>query len=246
MSVLYQLENVGLTSSTGADTILAEISLQLKLGEFVGLIGSSGSGKSSLFRLMNRLKEPTTGKLSFKGRSIDTMDPCEVRRQIMLVGQESHLLNMTVRQALHYPLKLQKLDPNDQAARVNYWVDRCQIPKDWLEKTELQLSGGQLQQVAIVRALITEPSLLLLDEPTSALDVGSANRILAVIEQQVHENKLSVFMSNHQLEIAQALCDRVVYIEQGRIHHDLPRESINWQKLRQSLVLADAKNHQAW
>ncbi|MEM9769493.1 MAG: ATP-binding cassette domain-containing protein, partial [Cyanobacteria bacterium P01_D01_bin.71] len=212
MAPLLELAAVSLISPRG-DRLLDTVSCQIWAGEFVALLGPSGAGKSTLFKLMNRLKSATDGALYFTGSPLTAVPVRELRRRVMLVGQSSQLLGMTVKQALHYPLAIQQVSPQEREVRVGEWLDRLQIPSEWLDQTALQLSGGQQQQVAIARALITRPQLLLLDEPTSALDLGAATRILKVIREEVEESSLAVVMSNHQLDLAQTHCDRILYLE---------------------------------
>jgi len=245
LPLLFELDDATLESPRG-ERILDSVSFQVRLGEFVALLGPSGAGKSSLFKLMNRLKTATHGALYFAGQPIAAIAPQTLRQQVMLVGQSSRLLGMTVRQALHYPLELQRLSPQEREDRIDEWLTRLQIPRDWLEQTELQLSGGQKQQVAIARALVTQPQLLLLDEPTSALDLGAATRILNVIQELVREQRLTVVMSNHQLDIAQKYCDRILYLESGRVKLDQPIDQVNWAALRETFVHADAQVQPDW
>lgn len=246
MKTLLELDAVGLTASVGNQPILESISLCLQPGEFIALLGSSGAGKSSLFKLLNRLRDASSGTLVFQGRPIDQIGVCDLRRQIMLVGQEIRLLGMTAMDAIHYPLVLQKMPEAERQQRVNRCIDQLRIPQDWLEKTELELSGGQQQQIAIARALVTHPAILVLDEPTSALDLGAASRVLSVIQAYVREHGMSVVMSNHQIDLAKEFCDRVLYLEQGRLTQDKSASEVNWQVLKQTLIEADMKDREDW
>ena len=246
MNSFLVLEQVGLATSVGQGLILNSISLQIEPGEFVALLGPSGAGKSSLLKLMNRLKSVSAGAIYFRGNPIENLSAIELRRQVTLVGQDCRLLGMTVQAALHYPLQLQAIPKHERMARISAWLERLQLPRDWLDRTELQLSGGQQQQVAIARALVMEPTLLLLDEPTSAQDLGAATHILSVIQTQVKERGLAVVMSNHQLDLAEEFCDRVLYLDQGHLLKDQPNTAVDWSVLRQSILAADAKNREEW
>lgn len=195
---------------------------------------------------MNRLQSPTAGTLYFDGHSVASIAVRQLRQRVMLVGQRSQLLGMTVRQALQYPLDLQQCPVRDRESRVNEILERLQIPPGWLDKTELQLSGGQQQQVAIARALVARPQLLLLDEPTSALDVGAATRVLKVIRSLVQAQTLTVMMSNHQLDLVQDYCDRVLYLENGHLKLDQTVPQIDWSALKQTFVQADAQARDEW
>lgn len=246
MNPLLMLDQVSLVTAMGQGSILNSISLQIEPGEFVALLGPSGAGKSSLLKLMNRLKSASAGAIYFRGNPIEKLSAIELRRQVTLVGQDCRLLDMTVQAALHYPLQIQAIAETQRTARILSWLERLQLPRDWLERTELQLSGGQQQQVAIARALVMEPALLMLDEPTSAQDLGAATHMLSVIQTQVKEQGLAVIMSNHQLELAEKFCDRILYLDQGHLLKDQPATEIDWSALRQAILAADTKNREEW
>lgn len=246
MDTLLKLDQVSLDASIGTQKILDAVSFEVQPTEFIALLGPSGAGKTSLFKLMNRLRDPSSGSIHFRGTPVTAIAPTTLRRQVTLVGQDSRLLGMTAVQALHYPLLLQKLSAAERNARIADWIETLQLPEEWLEKTELELSGGQQQQIAIARALVNQPTLLLLDEPTSALDLGAATRILSALRTQAQEQGMAIVMSNHQIDLAEAFCDRVLYLEQGRLLQDKPAANIDWQVLRQTLLNADAKEREAW
>ncbi|MBD2037941.1 ATP-binding cassette domain-containing protein [Leptolyngbya sp. FACHB-321] len=226
--------------------LLKDISFETVQGDRIAIVGASGSGKTSLLRLLNRLSEPTSGVILFNQKALTQIPTLTLRQQIVLVLQESKLLGMTVQQALEYPLVLRQLPKQAIRERVQKWSDRLHIPSAWLSRTELQLSVGQRQLVAIVRALVTEPSVLLLDEPMSALDVGRSELLLNVFRDTTQVNGMTVLMVNHQLELAEQGCDRVLYLEQGRLLQDIPATQMDWQALRQALVQAEAQEAEEW
>ena len=245
MKLLYELDDATLSGRDGTP-ILHSVSFGLQRGEFLGLIGPAGAGKSSLLKLMNQLNSPTSGALYFDGHPLTAIAVRQLRQQVMLVGQRSQLLGMTVRQALEYPLELQQCPVRDRESRINEILERLQIPSGWLDKTELQLSGGQQQQVAIARALVNRPQLLLLDEPTSALDVGAATRILKIVRSLVQAQTLTVMMSNHQLDLVRDYCDRILYLENGHLKLDQMANQVDWAALKQAFVQADAQAGDEW
>ena len=246
MNTLFELDAVGLMAGQGMPPILDSITLRLYPGEFVALVGPAGAGKSSLFKLMNRLRSASSGAIYFNQQAIATIPVCELRQQVMLAGQDSRLLGMTARQALHYPLILQKLSASDREARVADCLERLQLPQEWLNKTELELSGGQQQQIAIAPALVMQPQLLLLDEPTAAPDLGAAHRILAAHPDQAMEPRLTVVISHPQLEIAQTFGYSLLYLEHGRLLQDQAASTVDWQHLRETLLKADAQVREDW
>jgi D-methionine transport system ATP-binding protein len=198
-----------------------------------------------LLRLLNRLSEPTAGKIFYQNQAIEQIPVIELRRQIMLVPQESRLLGMTVRQALAYPLRLRGLDQITIQQRTQDMVEQLQIPTDWLERTETQLSVGQRQLIAIGRAIITQPQVLLLDEPTSALDAGRAEQLLYLLKR-LASSSTAVVMVNHQLEALQQFCSRLINLQQGQLIQDLPADQIDWIEVKQSLQAQDAADAEEW
>ena len=167
----------------GLHFLLKEISWTVYPGDRWGIVGSSGSGKTSLLRLLNRLSESTAGTIYFQGQSIRKMSSLKLRQRVMLVPQEPRLLGMTVQEALTYPLRLRELPKTTIEQRLEALINQFQLPRDWLGRSEIQLSVGQRQLVAIARALGPNPEILLLDEPTSALDTGRIGQLIEVFAQ---------------------------------------------------------------
>jgi D-methionine transport system ATP-binding protein len=110
----------------------------------------------------------------------------------------------------------------------------------------LQLSVGQRQLVAIARALLIQPKILLLDEPTSALDAGLASHVLSVLADLALKGKIAILMVNHQLDMAQLFCTRVLYLQNGQLLQDASVAQIDWKQLRETLVQAEAQASQEW
>jgi D-methionine transport system ATP-binding protein len=219
--------------------LLKNISFQAFRGDRVAIVGASGAGKTSLLRLLNRLVEPSRGQIFLGQEPFSQIPVLQLRRQIALVQQESKLLGMTVQQALEYPLRLRQLEPKTMQHRIGEWMEQLSIPAEWLDRTELQLSLGQRQRVAIVRALVTQPRVLLLDEPTSALDVGRSQLLLEVLQELTQEQGLTVLMTNHQLEFAEQFATRVLHLHQGALVQDASAEQMDWLDLRQQMVSSD-------
>lgn len=244
-----RLKRVSLTTARkggiAGTPILTDISFEVFPGDRLAIIGSSGAGKTSLLRLLNRLIEPTSGKIYLE-QDYQKIPVIELRRQVMLVAQEPKLLGMTVQQALAYPLTLQQLPATEIQERITTSREQLHIPSEWLERTELELSVGQRQLVAIARALIIQPKILLLDEPTSALDAGLAAHVLNVITDLSQTANLTILMVNHQLDLAQLFSTRVLYLQAGQIQQDALVDQINWKHLRESLVEAEAQAAQEW
>ena len=247
---LLRVEQVNLGAFVGGNpqglSVLKDISFQVCWGDRLTIIGPSGAGKTSLLRLLNRLSEPTSGSIYLEDLDYRKIPVRQLRRQIMLVSQEPKLLGMTVRDALAYPLFLQELKPAIIQQQVDIWMEQLHIPEDWLGRTELQLSVGQRQLVAIARALVVKPKILLLDEPTSALDAGRSAHVLQVLTELANNKQMTIIMVNHQLDIAQMFSDRVLYIQDGQIVEDTQAKQMDWAKLRENLIQAEATAAQEW
>lgn len=243
---ILQLQQVSFAASLGSVYLLQDISFTINKSDLVALVGASGSGKTTLLRLLNRLDDPDTGKIFFNTSLFSTLPVLPLRREIVLVLQEPKLLGMSVEEALAYPLILQKIPKREIKERVEKWCRIMRIPEDWRDRNELQLSLGQRQLVAITRALILEPKILLLDEPTSALDVGKATHLLTVLKELSQEEKITVIMANHQLELVEEFCDRILYLQQGQLIQDTLTDRLDWGNLREELRDREKQMVEEW
>lgn len=241
-----QLAEVSLRTNIGHQTILRDISLMVKGGDRLAIVGSSGAGKTHLLRLFNRLSEPTHGHILYNGKDIRQMPVIELRRRVALVLQEPRLLGMTVADALRYPLQLQRMPAAEITQRLNAWVDRLRLPKEWLESTEKELSVGQRQWVAIARALMQHPTVLLMDEPTSALDVGRGEALMHLLQSLSTEIGLTLIMVTHQLDLAAMGSNRVLYLKQGQVAWQNLTHQVDWAALRQDLVATEQQQADEW
>ncbi|MEG4455655.1 ATP-binding cassette domain-containing protein [Microcoleus sp. N9_A1] len=240
-----RVEGVSLKTPIASSYLLDNISFDVHKGDRVAIVGPSGAGKTTLLRLLNRLSSPTSGSIYLENRDYRQIPAIELRRQITLIMQESKLLGMSVREALAYPLKLRGVTPSNIAERISGAIAQLHIPQEWLDRTELQLSTGQKQLVAIARGIILEPKILLLDEPTSALDAGKAAHLLEVLTQLTN-NQTTILMVNHQLELAEQFSTRVLHLQRGKLLEYSPSHQINWLQLRQNLIQAEAEAEQEW
>jgi D-methionine transport system ATP-binding protein len=243
---LLRLEQVSLQANVGMDLLLRDLSFAVQPGEIIGIVGASGSGKTSLLRLLNGLVSPSQGKIYLEELPVEQYAPVELRRRLVLAPQEPKLLGMKVMDALVYPLQLQRLPELEIRAQVDIWSDLLRIPSEWLGKTELQLSLGQRQLLAIARALMMKPQVILLDEPTSALDVGTASHLLQVLKKLNQEQNLTIMMVNHQLELIQDFGDRLLLLNQGNILADLPGTKANWQTVSQTILQLRSQEAADW
>lgn len=193
--------------------LLQDITWAIQAGEGWAILGASGAGKTSLLRLLNRLAEPGQGRLFWQETSYAQVPVLQLRQQITYVPQEPRLLGMTVEQALRYPLQLRQLPEAEIRDRINQGCDRLSIPKQWRDRTELQLSLGERQWVAIARALLIEPKVLLLDEPTASLDAKLALTLQQVLSDR---KELTWIVASHQTEWVRSLCPHLFYLVRGK------------------------------
>ena len=243
---ILQLEGVSLAASVGLSFLLKDISFEVFAGDRIALVGPSGAGKTSLLRLLNRLNEAASGSIYLEGQDIQKIPVLQLRQQVTLVLQEAKLLGMTVQEAIAYPLILRRLAKAEIQERLSYWIERLRIPEDWLSRSEVQLSAGQRQLVAIARALVIQPKILLLDEPTSALDAGRASHLLQVLIQLAQQNGTTIMMANHQLELAERFSTRVLHLQQGELVQDLRSDRVDWNLLRQKFIELEEQAAAEW
>jgi D-methionine transport system ATP-binding protein len=239
--------------------ILSNISIEIAPGSQTAIVGASGSGKTTLLRLLNRLIDPTSGQIYISGKDIQQLPVGKLRRQVMLVPQESSLLGMSVSEAIAYPLKLSGMPIAQMHDRVTQWVEKLQLDNKLMQRSELQLSVGQRQWVAIARALVTEPDILLLDEPTSALDRGRAGLLLDILgeltgkltgelAQTNSRQATTVIMANHQLDLVADWCSHLVQLHRGKLVRSQAVGAVNWSEVREHMQLAstDSENSDEW
>ncbi|WP_293686542.1 ABC transporter ATP-binding protein [uncultured Phascolarctobacterium sp.] len=208
-------------SSGKSFRLLQDVSLEIAPGEAVALMGVSGSGKSTLARLLLRLLPCDAGKIYFRGTEITELSGKELagfRRSVQFISQrpESFLdprktLSYSLREALEV-FSLPYVE--EQALEM---LDLVKLNAKLLERYPHQVSGGEIQRICLVRALLLEPELLILDEPTSMLDISVQAQILHLLKDIRTQKQIAYLFISHDRLISEWLCDRVVRIEQGLI-----------------------------
>jgi D-methionine transport system ATP-binding protein len=226
--------------------ILQDISFGVSPGDRLAIVGEAGAGKTFLLRLINRLSEPTSGKIYFQNQEYRQIPVIQLRQQVMLVQQESKLLGMTVGEALAYPLILRGLPKQTIQEKVSYWQEQLQIPEQWLGRTEVQLSAGQRQLIAIARALVTQPQILLLDEPTSALDTPTSTHLINILKQLTQTQSTAILMVNRHIDLVQEFCTHLLHLQQGQLLVNQPASDIDWDKLASSIRQAETQAIAEW
>ena len=195
--------------------------LRIASGEVFGIIGHSGAGKSTLLRLINRLEEPSGGRIDVDGEDVTGLDANGLRRfrqQVGMIFQHFNLLSSkTVADNIALPLKLAgELSSSAIEQRVNQLLERVGL-SDQAKKYPAQLSGGQKQRVGIARALATQPKILLCDEATSALDPQTTASVLELLAQINRELNLTIVLITHEMDVIRRVCDRVAVMDAGVI-----------------------------
>jgi oligopeptide/dipeptide ABC transporter ATP-binding protein len=213
-----------------------DVSLAIMPGESVGLVGESGCGKSTLVRLLARLIDPSSGQIRLDGNDLAAMPQTDFvsspdRRRIQVVFQDpTESLNPSFRvaKAIGDPLRhlLKPIKASDIEARVRRAAMLVGLPIELLERYPHQLSGGQRARVGIARAIIVEPSLLILDEPTSALDVSVQAVILRLLADLRDRLGMSYLFVSHDLNVVRLLCSRVIVMYLGKVIEVAPVEEL--------------------
>ena len=213
---------------------VSDVSLSLKAGETLGLVGESGCGKSTLGKLLVRLEEPTSGGIFWQGKEISGLpdkDFRPLRRKIQMVFQDPYSSldpRMTVRDLIAEPLVTWRLCPTREAVteRVLELMRETELPEEVLYRYPHQFSGGQRQRIGIARALATNPDLIICDEPVSALDVSVQNQILNLLRRLQKERNLAYLFISHDLYVVRYISDRVAVMFLGRICECGPAEEV--------------------
>ena len=225
---LITLERVSKVYQVGEEnfTALNDVNLEVEKGAFMSFVGPSGSGKTTLLNLIGGLDRPTTGKVLFKGASLENMSREQLaayrRENIGFIFQTYNLLPVySVYENILFPLILNGLKESHVRERVENMVAKVGL-MDQINKKPAQLSGGQCQRVAIARALVKDPLLILADEPTANLDSENSHQILELMQELNHEYKAAVIFSTHDEKVTRYI-RREVRLEDGRVSSDQRR-----------------------
>ena len=226
MTELLRVEN--LRKSYGDKVVLSEIDLSVQTHDVICLIGTSGSGKSTLLRCLNLLETIDDGTITFAGREVSDplVDPRDVRREIGMVFQAYNLFpHLTVLDnCMLAPVKVHGVTKPDARERALTLLGRFGLA-DKAGAHPDALSGGQQQRAAVVRALCTEPRLLLLDEITAALDPELVGEVLEIVRAEA-EAGMTMLLATHEMAFAREVATSVCFLDQGRILEQGPPDEI--------------------
>ncbi len=226
---MVRIEN--LHKSFGNQEVLKGLSLEIKKGEVAAVIGSSGTGKSTLLRCLNYLETPDQGSITIGGVTVDAASHTKkeihsLRKQSAMIFQNYNLfLNKNVLHNVMDPLIFaKKMNRQEARKKAEYYLEKVGMG-DRAQQYPATLSGGQQQRVAIARSLAVEPDVLLFDEPTSALDPEWVQEVLEVIEK-LAEQHFTMIIVTHEMKFAEKVADRVIFMENGRIVEEGTAEEI--------------------
>ena len=231
------LDVKGLTMSYADKQLYNDASFQLEKHEHMGIVGQNGAGKSTLLNIIATLEQATNGQAILNGqdlRQLSKDDAARYRREHLgFVFQHFNLLDsLSNRDNIYLPLVLAKTPVATMEERIKPLIDRLRINKI-IDRFPSEISGGQQQRIAIARALITHPDLLLADEPTGALDSNTSNEILELFDE-VNANGQTIIMVTHSAAAA-SHAKRTLFIKDGRIYHELYRGDLSLKDYQQQI-----------
>lgn len=213
------LDNVSKSFDGGQSYALRDVSLTIEEGETFVLVGTSGSGKTTILRLINRLIEPTSGRITLDGRDLSDYEAIALRRNMGYVFQGIGLFpHMTVGQNVAIGLRLTGISAVRRDARARELLELVELePEAYVNRFPAELSGGQQQRVAVARALATDPDYLLMDEPFGALDVLTRDSLQKEVLRLKEKIRKTIVFVTHDIVEAFLLGDRVGVCDQGRL-----------------------------
>ena len=204
-----------LEKSFGDHKVLLDVNLTVEKGEVISVIGSSGSGKSTMLRCINLLEEPTGGVIKYKDQDILTLNLSKYRAEVGMVFQQFNLFdNMTALENCVMPqMKVLKRKRDEAEKIAREFIEKVGMTA-FVNARPKQLSGGQKQRIAIARALSMNPEVILFDEPTSALDPEMVGEVLDVIKS-LAKSGLTMIVVTHEMAFAREVSDRVIFMDGG-------------------------------
>ncbi len=231
--MLIELKNVCYTYGTGTVyevSALNNINMEIGEGEFIGVIGHTGSGKSTLIQHLNGLMRPTSGQILCNGKDIweAGFDLRSLRTHVGLVFQypENQLFETDVLKDVMFGPKNQGLSPDECEMRARDALKQSGIPEELYTSSPFELSGGQKRRVAIAGVLAMDPEVLILDEPTAGLDPGGRDELLAQIKHLRDKRGITVILVSHSMEDVAQYATRLIVVHEGRIAYDAPPKKV--------------------
>jgi putative ABC transport system ATP-binding protein len=223
---LIQAQSVSREYRLGEAVISAinDVSLEIRAGEFLALLGSSGSGKSTFLNLLAGLDRPTSGAIHVRGRNLAAIDSTELARYrrdtVGMVFQSFNLLpRMTLEENVELPLRLAEVDRADREVRVAAALEHVRLGARRRHRPS-ELSGGEQQRGALARALVNRPAILFADEPTGNLDTVNGEQILLLLREIQSSLGMTIIMVTHERPLAERFANRIAVLSDGRLVSD--------------------------
>lgn len=210
-----------------------DVSFEITKGNFVGIMGASGSGKTTLLNMIATIDKATSGQIEIDGQSISELSENDLasfrREHLGFVFQEYNLIDtLTVYENIALALTIKQMPKESVKQKIIDWAERLGI-SEILSKFPYEISGGQRQRCACVRAIITSPSLILADEPTGALDSHSAKQLLETFVMLAQKYSATILMVTHDA-LSASYCDKILFMQDGEFKAMLEREQENKQE----------------
>jgi putative ABC transport system ATP-binding protein len=224
-NAIIKLESV--VKTYGGDGVMTPalngLSLEISKGEFVAIVGPSGSGKSTLLNMIGALDKPTAGNIFIDGIDVSKLNDRELavlrNRKIGFIFQSFNLIpRMTALANVEFPLASRNVPPHERRQMAQKALQLVGLSNK-TTRTPSKLSGGEMQRVAVARALVTEPAILLADEPTGNLDTKNTNKITEMLRNLNEKTGRTIVMITHNMEVASAT-ERVIYLRDGRVERE--------------------------
>ena len=230
--MMLKIDQLSKTYENGT-AALRDVSFSVKAGEFVGILGKSGSGKSTLMRCINRLVEPSSGKVFFDEEEVTGVSPKRLRELRKKTGMIFQQYNLIPRYSVQLNTLMGRLASTSSiTSMMNYFsdedvvhsrqvLDRLSLSDKYFHRSE-ELSGGQQQRVGLARALMQEPELILADEPVSSLDPASSRQIMELLAEFNEKDGVTILCNLHLPALAQEFGSRILVLSEGQIVYDGP------------------------
>ena len=202
----------------GDNVAVKHIDLKIMAGEFVCLIGTSGSGKTTILRMINRMLKPSNGKIFIKGEEISDLNPVQLRRKIGYVIQNIGLMpHMTIYENITLVPKLLKWSEDKKKAKAKELIKLVELPEDFLDRYPYELSGGQQQRIGVVRALAADQDIILMDEPFGALDPITREGLQDLVKSLQEKTGKTIVLVTHDMDEALKLATKIVVMDKGHM-----------------------------
>lgn len=195
-------------------SILEDINLSINSGDYISIVGPSGSGKSTFLKLCSHLISPSKGSITYKGKSMEEYNPIDLRKDISYCFQTPYLFGDSVKDNISFPYEIRNLKVDFN--RVSELLDIFNLSKDYLDKSIKNLSGGEIQRIALIRSLLFHPEILLLDEITSSLDIDNT----MIVENSMNilnKEGVTILWVTHDLDQSKRNSNKLLTIESGKI-----------------------------